>query len=350
MRKVVAALALALAVSACSDNPPAPASGPFAIVDTLPVGGSGHWDYVTYDPSGGRLYLSHNHAVEVVDVAARRVLGPVEVRGFSHGVAIVPGAGRGYVTVGTSDLFPSGPEMHAVVVFDLKTRRVLHEIFVKDDPDGIVYDPVSNRVVAFTGETHSAAVIDPTADRVVGTIDLPSAPGGAIPDGTGHLYVGLPKPGVVVVLDPRQLRVVRTLDVPDCRIANAVALDAARQRLFVACRNRTLVVLDARTGAKVADVPIARHNDAAAFDPATRSIFVSTLDGTLSIVRAEDGDRYQLVENLAAGAGARTLALDPVRHRVYLAGARFAPLPLGAMRFPDPVDGTFGAVVVGASR
>jgi DNA-binding beta-propeller fold protein YncE len=347
MRSTIAALLLAFTVAGCTQ--PHPSAGPYRVVATLPVGGAGHWDYVTFDRAGRRLYLSHNSRVDVVDTVSGRRVGAVTVAGFSHGVAVVPERNRGYVTVGTSSLAP-GPEAHEVDVFDLRTLRVVGRITVPADPDGVIYEPSSKRVVAFTGDTHTAVVIDPAHDRIVKTVELRDAPGSAVADGRGRLYVTVATRAEVLELETTGFRVARRFAVAGCRMAVAVAVSSAENRLFVACRNRTLAVLDLYGGAVVAHVPIARHNDAAAYDPATRTVFVSTLDGTLSIVRSEGNDRYRLIESLQTPPGTRTLALDPMTHRVYLASASFAPLPLGAMRYPDPIAGTFAALVVEGPR
>ncbi|HEV3088956.1 MAG TPA: hypothetical protein VGX96_17215 [Candidatus Elarobacter sp.] len=348
MRKPFAAVVCAAALAGCA-GPRDTASEPYRVAATIPVGGSGHWDYLNFDPAGHRLYMSHNKHVEVVDTETRRHIGAIEVAGFSKGVAIVHDLDRGFVTVGTSTLAP-GPDAHEIDVFDLRSLRVLDRISTPADPDGITYDPASKRVIAFTGDTHLAVVIDPAREQIVKTVELPAAAGSSTSDGHGKLFITIAEKADVVVLDTTSFQITRRFPVGGCRMAVAVALNAETNRLFVACRNRTLAVIDVRSGATVAHVPIARHNDAAAYDPATHTLFVSTLDGTLSIVRAEPGDRYSVVESLQTPQGTRTLALDPGTHRVYLSSAAFAPLPLGAMRYPDPVDGTFGALVVEESH
>jgi DNA-binding beta-propeller fold protein YncE len=343
-RTALCALLAVAAFAGCASQS-ASTAGPYRIVETIPVGGNGHWDHVDFDPVGRRLFLSHNSHVDVVDAVSHRRLGRIDVDGFAHGVALVPGRNLGFVTVGTSSFAP-GAEAHEVAVFDLRTLRAAGKIAMPADPDGIVYEPVSKRVIAFTGETHEMVAIDPATLRIVKTVDLRKAPGSAKDDGRGHLYVTIEDDGDVLEFDTRTFALLKRLPVAGCRKPVGVALSPATDRIFVACRNRTLAVLDLATGANVAQVPIARHNDAMVYDPSTRTMFVSTLDGTLSIVRDEGGDRYRLLENLPTFPGARTLALDPATHRVYISYAKLAPLPLGAIRYPDPIDGTFAALVI----
>jgi DNA-binding beta-propeller fold protein YncE len=347
-RVPLGALLVAVAFAGCAPSA-ASVDGPYKVVETIPVGGSGHWDYLSYDALGHRLYVSHNAHVEVIDADTRGRIGSIEVAGFSHGTAVDHEHNRGFITVGTSSFAP-GADAHEVVVFDLRTLQVVRHIDMPKDPDGITYEPTSKRVVAFTGDSHSAVVIDPATERIVKTVELPSAPGSSVFDGRGHLFVTLEDPADVLEFDTSSFALVRRRHVPGCRKSVGVAVSTATDRLFVACRNRMLAVMDLQDGTLAASVPIARHNDAAVFDPVTRTLFVSTLDGTLSIVRDEGGDRYRLVENLPTFPGSRTLAMDPVTHRVYMSYAKLAPLPLGAMRYPDPIDGTFAVLVVAGTR
>jgi DNA-binding beta-propeller fold protein YncE len=338
------ALLVAVALAGCAPSA-ASGNGPYSVVETIPLGGSGHWDYVSHDAAGHRLYVSHNTHVEVVDADTHKRIGSVEVAGFAHGTAVDHEHNRGFITVGTSS-FAHGADAHEVVAFDLQTLQVVRHIDMPKDPDGIRFEPTSKRIVAFTGESHSAVVIDPATEQIVKTVALPSTPGSSVADSRGHLFVTLEDPADVLDFDTSSFALARRLHVPGCRKAVGVAVSTATDRLFVACRNRTLAVMNLHDGTLVASVAIARHNDAAAFDPVTRTLFVSTLDGTLSIVRDEGGDHYRLVENLPTFPGSRTLALDPATHRVYMSYAKLAPLPLGAMRYPDPIDGTFAVLVI----
>lgn len=97
-----------------------------------------------------------------------------------------------------------------------------------------------------------------------------------------------------------------------------------------------MMVVDADRGRVVATVPIGDGPDAAAFDPARRLAFSSNGDGTLTVVREDAPDRYRVVQTLATQRGARTMALDPSTHRVYLVTAEFGPPPAPTPDRPTP--------------
>ncbi len=93
--------------------------------------------------------------------------------------------------------------------------------------------------------------------------------------------------------------------------------------VFVGCRNRKLAVVNADSGAVITTLPIGQGVDAVAFDPSNQSIFSSNWDGTLTIVHEDAPDKYAVVDNVPTALGARTMALDPQTHHIYLVTAKY---------------------------
>ena len=340
-------LALAAAFFAAAGPIGAASGSEYAVAGKIPVGGSGHWDYIVDDAAQHRLYMSHNVRVEVVDSASRRSLGGVVTGGFTHGIAIVHDANRGYITVGESSVSTS-PPAHEVVAFDLRTLAIVQRIDVEKDPDGIIYDPASKSVFAFNGDPHLVTVIDGATGHVKKTIDLGGSPEGSVVDGHGHLFVNISDTNQIAKIDTATLTVAKKWMLPGCDGPSGLAMNAATHRLYSACDNKLLVVVNADTGAAVTTAPVAPKNDGIAYDPTSHTIFVSTLRGALSILRDDGSDRIVPMQTLQTPLGSRTLALDASTHDVYLSSAAFQPLKEG-QKYPTPVVGTFGAVIVSAS-
>jgi DNA-binding beta-propeller fold protein YncE len=112
-----------------------------------------------------------------------------------------------------------------------------------------------------------------------------------------------------------------------------------------------MVVTDAKTGAVVATLPIGERVDGVAFDPALGLAFSSNGEGTLTVVREESPMKFTVVGNVTTAPGARTLALDPKTHRIYLVTAQFGPAPQPTPERPrprpSPLPGTFEVMVFG---
>jgi DNA-binding beta-propeller fold protein YncE len=323
------------------------AAAPYRIATTIPVGGTGHWDYLFADAPARRLYLSHNATVDVIDTSSGRRVGSIAVGGFSHGITVVEAVHRGYVTAGESSLMASSA--HEVVVFDTRTLRVVQRVNVPKDPDGILYEPVSNSVIAFTGDSHTAVFIDAKTGHIGKSVDLKGSPEGAVADGKGTVFVNIADANEVDAIDAASRTVTKHWPIAGCEEPTGLAMDGTKRRLFSACANEVLAVIDADDGSLLAKVPIAPHNDATAFDPATHTIFTSTLGGMLSIVRDEGNDHYVAVQNLQTSLGSRTLALDEATHKVYLSSAKFGARRQG-QKYPDPIEGSFAVLVVDASK
>jgi DNA-binding beta-propeller fold protein YncE len=74
----------------------------YKVTGSIPIGGTGHWDYLLADSENRRLYVLHNAEVVVIDLDSQKILGKISVGGFSHGIAIVPEVNLGFITTGGS--------------------------------------------------------------------------------------------------------------------------------------------------------------------------------------------------------------------------------------------------------
>jgi hypothetical protein len=102
-----------------------------------------------------------------------------------------------------------------------------------------------------------------------------------------------------------------------------MALDEARQRLFVGCRQPAkILVLDARSGATVAELDSPADADDIFLDPAQDRVYVSGGEGRLRVYARREGDRYEILGDLPTGPGARTSLFVPESHRLYVAVPR----------------------------
>jgi DNA-binding beta-propeller fold protein YncE len=323
------ALSRLAALCAAALLPLAAQAGDYALEASYRLGGEGGWDYLVCDPDTGRLFITRGNRVQVVDPATGKLLGEIADTAGVHGVALAVDLGKGYTSNGRDS---------SVTVFDLATLRTLAKVATPggDNPDFIVYDAASHRVFAFNGRSHDATVIDTGSDRVVATLALAGKPEAAVADGRGHVFVAIEDRNSLSRIDSAAARVTANWPLPGCDEPSGLALDAAAQRLFVGCHNRVMQVVNAESGAPVATLPIGDGVDAAAFDAQAQLAFSSQGDGTLTVVKAEGGDRYRVQQTAATMAGARTMALNPRTHEVYLVSAEFGAAPAPSASQPRP--------------
>ena len=180
---------------------------------------------------------------------------------------------------------------------------------------------------------------------MVGSIPLGGSPEFAVADGLGHIYCNIEDTSEVVKLDSRKLSVMARWSLKSNDPATSgesptgIALDQAGHTIYAACGNQKMILLDTQSGQIVGAASIGIGPDGAAFDPATGEAFSSNgRDGTLSVV--EDGKTRTTV---LTRLGARTLALDPKKHCIYLVTAT----PSGGQgRRRTYVPGSFVLLVV----
>jgi YVTN family beta-propeller protein len=311
-----------LLVAACAfglQNAVGAGEGPYKFLNEIPIGGEGGWDILTIDSPAHRLYLSHATKVVVVDLTKNVVAGEITDLPGVHGFIAVPEVDRG---------FSSNGKENKISVVDLKTLKTISKLDTGANPDALVYDPKRGEVYVFNHTGNSATVVDAKAAKVVATIALGGAPEfAAVDSGTGRIYCNLEDKNEVAVIDASKREVTARWPLAPGEEPTGIALDAVHHRLFVTCHNKVMEMLDTETGKVVASVPIGTGVDGAAFDDATELAFASCGEGITTIAKEEAPDKLTVVQNLKTERGARTIAIDPATHRIYLPTAQFQPAP-----------------------
>lgn len=291
---------------------PAFSSDDYHLVKKIAIPGTGSWDYLTVDEAARRLYVSHGTQVEVLDVDSGAIVGQISNTPGVHGIAVAPELGRGFVSDGQSS---------TVTIFDLKTLKRIGEVPTGKKPDAIIYDPATLRVFAFNGGSNSATAIDAPDGKVAGTIDLGGGPEFAVADGKGYVFDNLEDESLVLKIDARKLTVEQRWKTAPCESPSSLAMDRTNRRLFIGCRSRVMAVMNADSGQVITTLPIGDHVDATAFDPETGLIFNSNGEGIITVIHQDSPDKYSVVGNVKTLPRAKTMALDPKTHQLFLSTA-----------------------------
>ncbi len=327
------------AQSQSSAAPPA-AADRYSVAQTFRIGGAGGWDYLTVDPQHKLLYVPRSTHTMVVDAVSGKTVGDIPGQRRNHGVAIVPGAGRGFISAGQDA---------SVTIFDLKTNQVLGKVKAADDADGIIYDPNCGKVLVSCGDANAMVVISPEVDPQTGKPDAAVALGGKpefLVADQDKIYVNLVDKDLVAVIDSKTMKVVHKWPTAPGGSPVGMSMDPVGRRLFVGCRKpQKLIVMSADDGAVLADLPIGTGVDATQFDG---DIFASCRDGTLAVARETSPGKFAIVQTVATKPGAKTMGLDPTTHTLYLPTAKLAGGSNGKSR-PAAQPGSFMILVVRAA-
>jgi YVTN family beta-propeller protein len=317
------------------------ASG-YHLLKKFVLGGAGGWDLLGFDPENKRLYLSRGTHVMIVDPDSGAVTGDLPNTPRVHGIAIAPEFGKGFTSNGGDA---------TVTMFDLKTLKVLAQIKVGKNPDAIIYDPASKRVFSFNAGSSNVTAIDARSGDVAGTLALGGQPELAVADEHGKIFVNLEDQSSIVRFDARNLTLDATWPLAPGEGPTGLAIDRKHHRLFAACDNKLMAVVNSETGKLVTTFPIGTGVDGAAFDQERQLVFSSNGEGTLTVVHEDSPEKFRVLENVTTARGARTIELDQKGHRVFVVTAEFGATPAATAQVPRPrpamVPGSFTLLIFG---
>ena len=356
----------------------------FTIKKTWTIGGEGNWDYLTLDPVALRLYIAHGTTVQIVDVNAGTLIGEVAGLRDAHQIALDPESQYAYVSDGPANevkvfdresmeivaSIPTGKNPRALV-FDPASRLVFAVC-----PDTATAESKIPRRTA-SGQTirqssdalvHSTVtIIDADTRTRLADLLLPGKLGFAQTDGNGTVFMNITdrnqiayfhvpgmesrlrqlagtvaggpapdpsKPEKTASGDPALLvdwsdaateaqplpKALHVFRLQDCQSPKGLAADSVNSRLFVACDNMRMQVLNATNGDVVATLPIGAGTDAIGYDSEHGLIYAANGGGvgSLTVIRRHLSDSYAVIQELPTRARARTLAVNPTTGEVYL--------------------------------
>jgi hypothetical protein len=313
---IVAACAPARAQAASSDQP-------YKIVQTDKVGGDGRFDYVFADSDGRKLYIPRPAArgtsgkgrVDVFDLDTLAPLGTIADTNGVHGVAVDPKSGHGFAS--------SNP----VVMFDTKTLATIKTIQTEGNPDGIFFEPATERIYVLSHRAPNVTVLDGKDGSIVGTIDLGGGPEQGQSDGNGHVYIDIEDQDNVAAVDANTMKVTAHYDLGGKGGGpGGLGLDAKNHILFVMCHEpATCVIMNADDGKIITTLPIGDGVDAAGFNPDTMEAFSSQGDATLTIIKENSPTDFAVEQTVKTMRGAKTCTLDSKTNKIFLITAQYAP-------------------------
>lgn len=286
----------------------------YKLIKKIPIGGTGGWDLMAIDSNARRCYISHQSHVVVFDLDNEKVTGDINNTPGVHGIAIVQGMNKGFISNGGDN---------TVTIFDTKTLKETNRIKVGTKPDAIIFDPATKNIFSFNGGSNDCSVIDAAKDVVAGTIPLDGKPEIAVSDGKGEVFVNLEDKNEIDIIDAQKMKVVNHFSLSPGEGPTGLAIDTKNKRLFSACDNEKMIILDYTNGKIVATPPIGKGPDGAAYDAEKGLAFSPNgKDGTLTIIGTEKSDQYKVMQTVQTAPLARTIALDTKTHKLYLVTAK----------------------------
>jgi glutamine cyclotransferase len=280
---------------------------PYKVLDTTQLMGNGGIDYVYADNDGRRVYVPRGGNTFVFDLDTHKYIGAITNIG-GHGVAIDTATHHG---------FCSGRQ---IGMFDTETMHKIKDIDVQGRPDGILLEPLTDRVYIFSHEEPSITVINPKDGSVVGTVDVGGAMEQAQSDGQGKLYADVENEKKIAVVDVKTLKLITKYDLGDSAgEPGGLGLDVKNHILFAMCaRPNVCVVMNADDGKVLTTLPLDGGTDGGGFNPATMEAWSSQRNGTLTIIKESSPTSFAVEQTVQTKTGCKTSSLDTKNNRIVL--------------------------------
>ena len=288
-----------------------PASG-LKLVREIPLPGpANRFDYQSFDPSTGRIYMNHMNAGRTIvfDADSDRIITEITDVPRATGVWAVPAHHQVYI---------SAAGAHEVAIVDDKTLKVVSRVGGVRFPDGIAYAANADKVFVSDESGGADMVIDAKTRTKRSMIELGGEAGNTHYDSASHcVLVAVQTKNQMVAIDPISEKIVQRYDLPGSDHPHGFTIDEPDRLAFVSNEgNAALIVLDLRTMKPIQRLKVADDPDVLAWDPAWRRLYVSAESGVVSAFWL-DGNTLEPIGEVRA-PHAHTVSVDPRTHRIYL--------------------------------
>lgn len=304
------------ALAQAADQPP------LKLIHTIPLPQlkEGDFDHFAVDVAGNRLFdtAEENSKVLVFDLKTNKLIHTIEDLKAPHSILYREDLKKLFVVDG---------DLGEVKMYDSNSYKPAGSIKVREGADSSQYDPSAKLLYVVDGGKDAKlpnsyiTVIDTDGAKVVGEmkIDSNDVEAMAIEKSGPRLFVNVRGNSAVEVYDRNKRTLLATWSVAEAgKKPTALALDEANHRLFIGTRDPgKLVVVDSDSGKVVASYPAAAMSDDIAYDPDHKRVYYAG-SMAIDVFEQKDADRYEQVGNIPTAFRAKTGILVTAGNRYYL--------------------------------
>src|SRR6266850_6116475 len=304
---------------------------PLRTLRDIPLSGDAtRFDYQSFDPNSGRLYIAHlgDGTMAVFDTNKETLIGDVKNLLRVHGILAVPELHRVYASAtGSNEL----------AVIDDSTLQIIARVPAGDYPDGVAYASNTNKIYVSDLHGKTDTVIDAKTNQRLTTIALGGGAGNTQYDSVlQHIFVTVHGQNELAEIDPTKDQVIGRYPLPGCSGSHGLYIDSEHRLAFVACEeNAKLAIFDLEAKKMTAVQSVGADPDVLAFDKGFGRLYVSTESGIITIFDERSRNLEKVGEGLFA-PNAHSVAVDSRTHRVYFPLQNVGGKPV--LRIAQPSD------------
>ena len=283
----------------------------------------GRFDHLIVDLKGHRLFTTPqaSKAVLVFDLKTRQLIHTIPGIEIPHHLLYREDLDRLYVTDGGGG--------GALKIFDGKNYDLIKSVKLLPDTDPSIYDPATKLIYVENGgkdadmSYSTINIIDTTSGENLGslTVDSPGLDGMAIEKSGAKLYEADVAKNRIIVIDPKTRKVTATWPITLGKTCVTLTLDEPHHRLYAGCRSGHIVVFDTESGKELQALSINQGIDDLVFDAKSKRLYAACPagEGSIDVYEQVDPDHYKLVGQVPTGPGARTGELMLKLNRYFVA-------------------------------
>jgi DNA-binding beta-propeller fold protein YncE len=315
-RVILLAIFFAFAIKADSQG-----GAPLKLVQTYKLSPDvkGNFDHFAIDLAGNRLFATPEEykAVLVFDIKTGKLIHKIAGIEKPHAILYREDLKRLYITDG---------EAGDVKIVDSVSYAVLSSVRLLEDADSIGFDPATKYLYVDNGggDVHQTfsmlSIVDTTAGTKVADIkiDGDTLEAMVLEKSSSRIYLNNKAKSEVDVIDREKRELITSWPITKAKTNVAMAYDEANHRLFIACRSGGIVVLDTQSGKELSVLPITKGVDDLVYDPGSKRLYASC-DGDVDVYQQTDADNYKLLGKVSTGPLGRTALLVPQLGRYFVA-------------------------------
>jgi len=287
----------------------------------LPELHDGDFDHLIADVAGNRLFVTaeENSKVLIFDLKTDKLI---------HTIADVKAPHSLLYRADLKKLFVVDSDLGEVKIYETDSFKPAGSIKVREGADASGYNPSSKLFYVVNGGKDAKlpnayiSVIDVDAGKTIAEIKIDSndVEGVAFEKSGPRMFVNVRGKNAVEVYDQTDRTLKATWSVAqEGKNPTSMAFDESGHRLFLGTRvPAKLVVMDSDSGRIVTSYPAAAMVDDMAFDGGSKRIYFAGSE-FFDVFHQKDPDNYERIGHIATSFRAKTGVLVPELNRYYLA-------------------------------
>ena len=271
------------------------------------------WDTAAMNGMETRLYLVRGSQIDAVDLTKETFAGGITNASDIRGFTLAPQYRRAF--------FCNGHDSKIEVV-DSSRLKMLPAIKTPKVPRTVLFGPGQAALYAINQDDQSISIFEADDGDYVGTVKLPGKPGIAVADDKyNRVYCVIEDKNELAVIDGGKKQVIGEWNILPKEGVSAMTVDSMRQRIFLGCRNQSVMMVDSVKGVVYGAIGVEGTVDDLVMDRLRQRLLVSA-GGSLTIAIEYTSTELKALQTLELKKGPLLISYDPKTRKIYLSPAK----------------------------